>query len=169
MLGSFTKTYVATLLLLAFVALVIVLVSLGRSIWAQIQPEFRPIGATLDSYSLEYTVLGGGPIHLEIDLDGRACEALRASERLRVACILTLNENPRIIAGEAFGRLNTEDTPSFEAIKWRAHLESDPSFCNDSGLLAPRLDECRVAAGNGDYEVEDSGISVVITARPSAP
>jgi hypothetical protein len=60
--------------------------------------------------------------------------------------VLALNVDPGFIAAEAFGRLNVEDTPSYEAIIWRAYLDADPTICDRSGLLADRLQQCRTLA-----------------------
>ncbi|MES2211392.1 MAG: hypothetical protein V4515_14610 [Chloroflexota bacterium] len=162
-------TYVKVFLGLAFLASVIVAVTLLRNAVYQIQPDARPTAAPVEGYELSYAVDGGNPVSLVVDPDGRACEALKRSEYLRVACVLATNKNPRVIAGAAFGKLNNEDTPAFEAILWRARMDSNPTFCDDSGLLEPRLGRCHAVAGGADYEVSRSGITVRISADSSIP
>lgn len=169
MIGVFARTYIKVFLPLVLLGLVIVVVTLLRGFVAQLQPDARPTGAPVEGYELAYSIGGAETKRLVVDPDGRACDVLERSEYLVSACVLATNLDPRVIAGEAFGRLNSEDTPAFEAILWRALLSSNQAFCDDAGLLEPRLSRCRAVAAGTDYDVSRSGPTVVIEADNPNP
>ncbi|MDP2350652.1 MAG: hypothetical protein Q8M74_05795, partial [Chloroflexota bacterium] len=89
----------------------------------------RPTPATLQGYQLSYKVATADWTPLAVDAEARACGVLAASTLLRDSCVLAVNVDPRWIAAPAFGTLNSEDTPSYLAITWRAVLAGDPSLC----------------------------------------
>jgi len=143
----------------------------------------RPTAAVTESYVLEYARGSDTPIRLTIDKDAAACLVLRAIElgsrspspagstsplptepepTLYVACILATNIDGTVIAGEAFGRLNDEDTPALEAIIWRARLDADRIFCENAGLLGDRLEQCHAAVDADVYRVTDGDLTVVV-------
>jgi hypothetical protein len=160
---TFARTY--------FVALVVVMV-LGitaaivtRQISTNPTPGFgapRPTPAQLRTYVLEYTRANAKATILSVDVDGVACRVLSGSADLMTACVLALNIDPAFIASQAFGRLNVEDTPAYEAIIWRATLDADPNICDRGGLLGDRLAGCRIAASAGPYQQTRDGLTVTI-------
>lgn len=151
--------------------------------------QTRPTEAVVEGYVLAYA-RGAEPLMaLVIDKDATKCQALRAIEiadrtahsasttwpqptdpepTLYVACVLATNIDARFIAGEAFGKLNEEDTPAFEAIMWRARLNADRTVCESAGLLGARLDLCHAAVDAKVYRVTDGPLTVVIGAGPTA-
>ena len=160
----FIRTY-----LIALVALCVVGAIAVGAVAAQrlLQPDYsgqRPSPAGLESYSLSYV----GPSAsgtLTVDLEGAACRKLKPSDYLLSACTLALNKDPAFIAGDAAGDLNNTDTPSYEAILWRAKLDADPTVCDRGGLLEERLANCHaVAASTTPHEVSRDGVTVSISA-----
>jgi hypothetical protein len=150
----------------------------------------RPTAAATEAYVLEFARGEEQLQSLTVDKDATACLALRAIEVadrsparhgilsplptepepvLYVACVLATNIDGRVIAGEAFGRLNDEDTPALEAIMWRARLNADRAFCEDAGLLGERLDRCHAAVDAEVYRVTDGPLTVVIAPSPGIP
>jgi hypothetical protein len=150
----------------------------------------RPTAAITESYALEYTRGTDALMDLTIDKDAAACLVLRAIEignrspspagttsplptepepTLYVACVLATNIDGTVIAGEAFGRLNEEDTPALEAIIWRARLNADRTFCENAGLIGERLDRCHAAVDADVYRVTDGELTVVIPIPAGAP
>jgi hypothetical protein len=150
----------------------------------------RPTAAVTEAYVLEYARDAEPPTSLAVDKDATACLALRAIEvagpspaghgilsplptepepLLYVACVLATNIDGGVIAGEAFGRLNDEDTPALEAIIWRARLNADRAFCEHAGLLGERLDRCHAAVDAEVYRVTDGPLTVVIPLPPVVP
>ena len=146
--------------------------------------QTRPTGAVTEGYVLEYARGAEQLSPLRVDRDAEACLELRAIEVgqrtlaapgtasplptepepvLYVACVLATNIDGRVIAGEAFGRLNDEDTPALEAIIWRARLNGDRALCDNAGLLGVRLDRCHAAVDSAEYRVTDGASTVVIT------
>jgi hypothetical protein len=85
---------------------------------------------------------------------------LEASDFLYRACVLTTNQDPAVIAGEAFGHLNSERTPSHEALIWRAILDRDMTVCSRGGLLDAGLASCEAAVRIGERRIADVGIRV---------
>ncbi len=164
--------------------------ALGLSACSAFMSQPRPTAAVTEAYVLEYA-RGAEPLaSLSVDRDAMACQALRAIEvaerspaghgllsplptepepPLYVACVLATNIDGSVIAGEAFGRLNDEDTPALEAIMWRARLNADPAFCDDAGLLGERLDRCHAAVNAEVYRVTDGPLTVVIARSPTVP
>lgn len=151
--------------------------------------QTRPTEAVTEGYVLEYARGAEALMPLVVDKDAEKCLALRAIEiadrtahpassvspqptdpepRLYVACVLATNIDVRFIVGEAFGRLNEEDTPAFEAIIWRARLEAERSVCESAGLLGARLDRCHAAVDAKEYRVTDGPLTVVIAPSPTA-
>jgi len=143
----------------------------------------RPTAAITESYVLEYARGTDARIRLTIDKDAAACLVLRAIEigsrspspvgtasplptepepTLYVACVLATNIDGTFIAGEAFGKLNDEDTPALEAIIWRARLDADRTFCESAGLLGERLEHCHAAVDADVYRVTDGDLTVVV-------
>src|SRR4051794_28279441 len=72
----------------------------------------RPTPAVLAPYELSY-VGPSGTGEMTVDQDGAVCTRFRSSDFLLTACTLALNLDPQFIAGEAFGELNTRDTPAY--------------------------------------------------------
>lgn len=172
---DFLRTYFIPLIALLAIG---VTVLAGTALEALSFPnggEPRPTEAQLKAYTLRYRIASGAPVvTLTVGTDGTAChQALAKSARLSTACVLALNVDPAWIAGEAFGRLNSEDTVAFEAIIWRARLNGDPNACDRAGLLDQRLARCRSAATDKTYQVSDAGVTVIIptpaTAQPPSP
>lgn len=166
----FLGTYALALLVLVIVGIAAVYVA---SLLGVVIPGYgtpRPAPARLAAYAIEYSIADPqSRTTLRVGEDGAACQSLAKSELFRTACVLALNEDPAFIAGEAFGRLNTEDTPAYEAIIWRARIDADPTVCTRGGLLDVRLATCRAAASGGPYVRTDRGITVVIGAEGSGP
>ena len=159
----FVRTYLISLVVILVVGLLAVV---GIQAVRLVQPDFgkpRPTPAQLAPYRLSSSV-AGGPIHvLTIDPDAKACDALAPSDFLRTVCTLALNEDPRFIAEEAFGDLNNRDTPAYEAIIWRARLESSQGLCDAGGLLGARLERCRsIASNSAPYVRTDGVVSVTV-------
>lgn len=148
MTRSFVRTYVVALAILVIVGLGFMAVSRLPELLGADPGRPRPTPAGLAPYDLDLSTSGGPKTRLTIDSEGLACASLSESPYLATACVLALNVDPAFIAAEAFGRLNVEDTPSYEAIIWRAYLDADPTICDRSGLLADRLLQCRTLAAN---------------------
>jgi hypothetical protein len=159
------KVYVVAVVALFLAGLTFVL---ARNAWSEFNHCCpRPTGVERSSFVLSYSI-GGSPFTpLRVDSEGDACVVLRRSERLATACVLTTNVDPRVIAGEAFGRLNNEETPSLDAIIWRARLAGDPGMCDEGGLLGEFLTRCHDGVQAAEYQVSDSGVVVSID-RPTA-
>jgi hypothetical protein len=156
----FVRTYLIALLALSVIGLLAVAIVGAATFMA---PSNRPrISAVLEPYRLSYV----GPSSsgdVMVDVEAAACDRLKPSQYLLVACTLALNVDPRFIAGEAFGGINNDDTPSYEAVIWRARLESDPTICEQGGLLGERLTTCREVASSPDpHVVTRDGVTVTI-------
>lgn len=123
----------------------------------------RPTPATLRGYALSYRIGGGDWMRLDVDDEAKACDALAKSGFLRDSCVLAVNVDPHWIATPAYGRLNTEDTPSAVAITWRAVLARDAGMCKQGGLLNERLALCQSAVASGRAEFADGSVSVAVT------
>ncbi|MBI3747461.1 MAG: hypothetical protein HY262_01225 [Chloroflexi bacterium] len=138
------------------------------SVLTVLHPDYgaaRPTPAQLAPFEIQYSIGPDGSLsNLKVGADGAACNTLGKSPVLENACVLALNIDPAFIAGEAFGRLNSEDTSAYEAILWRARLESEPSICDRGGLLEARLEHCRSVAANGPYSRTADGVTVVVSA-----
>jgi hypothetical protein len=159
------RVYVVAVVALFLGGLTFVLASNAWSEFNHCCP--RPTGVARSSFVLSYSLSGSPPKRLTVDSEGDACTVLGKSERLYTACVLTTNVDPRAIAGGAFGRLNDEETPSLEAIIWRARLAGDPGECDDAGLLGDFLTRCHDDVQAPYYDVTDSGVTVFID-RPTA-
>ena len=168
MVLAFLRDYAKALALLFGVGILLIAAALLWSQLSQLAPEARPTEALPAPYNLQYAIKGGERHPLTVDAEGQACDALKPSTLFVNACRLARYLSPLVIAGEAFGRLNTEDTPSFEAIKWRAFLEDDASFCDRAGLLGVRLDDCHAGVQQARYVTSNMGVEVVLE-RPAAP
>ncbi len=159
---SFVRTYLialAVLMTIGIGAFVIFRQAVSRSGGFDAP---RPTGAVLRTYDLEIKHGAEKPRIVAIDVDGAACQALGTSSFLATACVLALNIDPTYIAAEAFGRLNTEDTPSSEAMIWRAILNDDPNICDRGGLTGDRLTRCRIAADRPFYTTSRDGWTVTV-------
>ncbi len=161
----FLRTYAVALV--SLLALGIVGITI-MSVMSVVNPDYgaaRPTPAQLAAFGIQYSVGSDVTLSsLEVGTDGTACNALGKSQFLKRACVLALNIDPAFIAGEAFGRLNSEDTSAYEAILWRARLDSDPSICDRGGLLEARLERCRSIAADGPYSRTADGVTVVVSA-----
>lgn len=138
----------------------------ATSLFSAVNPGYgepRPTEAQLRGYTVEYRLADGAPdATLQVDTDGAACAKLSPSETLAKACVLALNVDPAFIAGEAFGRLNNEDTVAYEAIIWRARLDGDAAICEAGGLLDARLAACRDAVAAEKYTRTDHGVTATV-------
>lgn len=128
-------------------------------------PPNRPSITPTVGYEVLVRRPGGSETTLAIDEDGGGCGELGASQSLYRACRLARSLDPLVIAGEAFGSLNSGYTPSFEAIVWRARLTEGPDFCDRAGLMDAMLTRCRDAVAAEQYSVEDAGIVVTVPRR----
>lgn len=160
---QFARTYA-----FALVGLVVVgfLALYATSIMGALAPDYgapRPSPAQKSPYALTYRVGNEPDATMLVGEEGHECDALAASEVLGTACVLALQIDPAFIAAEAFGRLNNEETPSGEAMIWRAVLDADPSVCERGGLLENRLAACRAAALKGTYRRSDHGVVVSVS------
>ena len=161
------KVYVFAVVALFLGGLIVVLA--GRA-WSEINHCCpRPTGVARSAFALEYSISGSPLTRLQVDSEGEACAVLRKSERLATACVLTTNVDPRVIAGEAFGRLNDEETPSLDAIIWRARLAGDVTECDDAGLLGEFLTRCHQAVQALEYQVTDAEVVVSIDRPDPSP
>lgn len=162
---GFVRTY-----LLALIPMIAIVFAL------QIQPGLEAVPAEIDleapvlaPYSIEVQTPGAAEARMvEIGPGGMGCQLLDASRTLMDACNLALNVEPTVIAGSAYGRLNTGHTATYEAILWRATLNGDPGFCDRAGLLGESLASCRDAAANLSVERVENGVSVTIRAATPA-
>lgn len=163
---SFTRTYLIALAVLMTLGIGAVVVVRQATRPGGFDAP-RPTGAVLRTYALQIQRGSAPPTTTAVDVDGAACRALNASQFLATACVLALNVDPTFIAAEAFGRLNTEDTPSYEAMVWRAILDGDPDICDRGGLVGDRLTHCRIVAGNPSYSGTRDGLTVTVTRAPA--
>jgi hypothetical protein len=159
---GFVRTYLVALVALCVVAAIALGVVAVQRLLTPDYGQPRPTPAALKPYALSFS----GPSangSATIDVDAAQCDKLKPSQFLVTVCTLALNEDPAFIAAEAFGDLNNRDTPSYEAIIWRALLDGDPAICDQGGLLDQRLATCRalVSAGNA-HSVTDSGVTATI-------
>lgn len=150
MTRSFVRTYLVALGILVIVGFGFIVMSRLPLLLGADPGRPRPTPAGLAPYDMDLSTSGGPTTRLTIDSEGLACTSLSESPFLATACVLALNVDPAFIAAEAFGRLNVEDTPSYEAIVWRAYLDADPTICDRSGLLADRLQTCRTLAAKDE-------------------
>jgi len=164
---SFARTYLIALVVLSAIGLGTTLYLRQAASAPSGLGAPRPTGAVLQPYALAAQRGSAVAATISVDVDGRACEDLIGSDFLKTACVLALNIDPTFIAGEAFGRLNTEDTPSAEAMVWRAVLSDDPDVCDRGGLVGDRLSRCRIAAGKPSYSITRDGWTITI-AREAA-
>lgn len=143
---SFIRTYALALGILLVIGIGILAATRIPFLFGDDPGRPRPTPAVLAPYSINVGNDGSAPERAEIGEDGAACTALEESGYLATACVLALNVDPNFIAAEAVGKLNVVDTPSYEAMIWRAFLEQDPSVCDQGGLLDARLETCRESA-----------------------
>ncbi len=126
-------------------------------------PQHRPSISPTSSYELDWQRRGATQFHrVQIAPDGSGCEPLHSSETLYRACVLAVNLDPAVIAGEAFGQINIAPTPSLEALIWRAMLSDDPTVCNRGGLEGSVLEVCTDAFRAGQRVASDQGVTVRI-------
>ena len=128
-------------------------------------PATRPTPHPFAPFTLELSVAGGPVKQVAVATDGD-CSALQPSQRLFDICSLAVNADAAVIGGAAFGRLNSEDTPSFDALVWRARANRDAGICAAGGLLDSRLTECQREAADPAYELVDAGEEVRIPLAP---
>lgn len=108
----------------------------------------------------DVTIHESGATHtISIGADGTGCASLGSLEQV---CRLAVNQSAPVIGGAAFGRLNDQDTPSFEALVWRARLDADPTVCERGGLLEPRLSTCYARAVDPQYRSRAEGFEVEV-------
>ena len=96
---------------------------------------------------------------------GKTCEQLSESPLLSQSCSLATLTDAAHIGATAKGTVNTESSPAFEALIWRAVLTRNPEFCRAGGLLDPELDTCRAAVVDGLRIRSDAGVEVTVTPR----
>lgn len=126
------------------------------------QPDSRPTITPTVGYEVAYRSGAAELVMLRVSADGEGCAELEGSVLLLRTCTLARYLDPLVIAGEAFGNLNTEYTPSLEAIMWRARLTEGPMFCERAGLVDEFLSRCLDAATQETYTVEDGSLEVVV-------
>lgn len=108
----------------------------------------------------DVTIHQSGATHMvSIGADGTGCQSLGS---LEAVCRLAVNQSPPVIGGAAFGRLNDQDTASFEALVWRARLDADPTVCERGGLLEPRLSTCHARAVDREYRSSAEAFEVEV-------
>lgn len=160
-LVRFVAALVTTLVIGGFALLVL---TFQRSV----QPgrERPPLGSPSEPYALEWRVGNAAPFReARIAQDGAGCEVLEASRVLYKACRMTTNLDPRVIAGEAFGRINLEPTPALEALIWRGILSDDQTVCARGGLVEHFLEVCERAVADGVRTTTDRHVTVRIGVR----
>jgi hypothetical protein len=114
-------------------------------------------------FDISVQVAGGSDQVLAIKADGSGCERLvPAIERV---CLLAINRDPAVIGGAAFGALNSVDTPSLDALVWRARIEGDVGVCDRGGLLRDRLARCKVSAQDENYAMASDDMTIRVTRR----
>jgi hypothetical protein len=128
-------------------------------------PATRPTPHPFAPLILDVSSAADSPARISLASDAD-CSAVAASQKLFDICSLAVNADPAVIGGAAFGRLNSEDTPSYDALVWRARANGDPKICAAGGLLEPRLSQCRAAAIDPEYSMTDSGLTVVVLPGP---
>jgi hypothetical protein len=152
---------------IAFIATVVVgLVVLGgHALLAAMQPHApsRPTISPTAPYRLIAQDGDQPSTTVDVSADGGGCEVVRRSDYLYRACVLAVNLDPAVIAGEAFGRINLEPTPAREGLIWRAVLDGDPGICSGGGLEGEPLDECLGAVGEERRVVTDAGLRVEVS------
>ncbi len=162
-LTRFARTYVVAIIGLLLSAW---LIGFGLSV-LHISPfDYSgqpPTPATVAGYQLRYQLNSSVWADLTVDADGKSCGG-RAQRGVRGGCgVLATNVDPVWVAAVAEGRLNTEDTPAFAAITWRAVLAHAGSVCERGGLLDTRLAGCQKAATAGKATFNDSGVTAVVS------
>jgi hypothetical protein len=163
LIGRFLAALIATILIGGVGAFV--LASLLPPV-SQRAPE-RPTPPPRSGYVIEIMSHGGEWVATRIDEDAVECEALQSVERLYRACVLATNEDIQLIAGEAFGRLNSEYTDALEAIIWRGRIENSSDVCADAGLEWEFLETCEMKVSQGEYVVGSGDLSDRVRARPA--
>jgi len=132
----------------------------GPLIPALASPGARPTPHPYAPLTLLVTSNGGQrAVTIGTDTD---CSALLPSQVLFDVCSLAVNADPAVIGGAAFGSLNAQDTPSYDALVWRARADRNPAICAAGGLESPRLQACQQASVDAGYVMSDIGVEVRI-------
>jgi hypothetical protein len=110
-------------------------------------------------------IVAGASSEVTITTDGE-CSVLRASQPLFDACSLAVNSDPAVIGGAALGRLNSQHTPSYDALVWRARAEGNPDVCAAGGLEGSWLAKCQADVARADYSLSHAGLIVRVVKAP---
>jgi hypothetical protein len=73
-----------------------------------------------------------------------------------------VNTDPAVIGGAALGRLNSEHTPSLDALIWRARASGTAAVCAAGGLEGEWLNACQQASRDPDYAMSDQDLRVEV-------
>lgn len=128
----------------------------------------NPVGG----YTIEVSRDGSSFMPHTIDEDGATCLELFDETDPGRVCLLATNLLPSVIGGAAYGRLNTEETPSLDALIWRARSSGDPGVCARGGLEGAYRTQCEADAIASDYLYSTSdglGVRIPIGGALSSP
>lgn len=155
---DFLRSYVAALIsaLVLGVALI-----LANSLPPAPGPNARrPTPAPQVFYTVRLIVDNREPTSLSVDREGKACDALSASERLKLACVLATNVDSRVIAGEAFGRLISPTHHIWRRSCGVRDCRKVRGFCRVPGLDPQNVARCMALTAQASYRVSDKGLTV---------
>lgn len=122
--------------------------------------DLRPSSNAVAPFTIEVESPDGDVTRLTVKDSEDACQPLRMSRRLFAICSIADLAEPAIIASQAFGELNNKWTPAFEALVWRARVDSDVSVCERGGLEDAFRTRCEAAAQDPAYTFADGGLEV---------
>ena len=128
-------------------------------------PRPNPTGA----YAIEVSLNRGEFRPVTIGPDGEGCPQFSSVEDTERTCFITKLLNPWTIGGEAYGELNDERTPAFDALVWRARADADVSVCQRGGLTGAFLADCISAARDPDYVYERGPFRVRVPIGGAVP
>lgn len=125
----------------------------------------NPVGG----YQLEVSVAGSAFSNVAVESDGTGCGVLSQVNDAYRTCLVATNLIPTLIGGEAYGELNDRHTPAYDALVWRARANGDPSVCQQGGLEANFLANCRREATDLSYEYRAAGLKVRVPIGGALP
>jgi hypothetical protein len=161
----FLRTYILAVTVLGLAAIGVLISARWLSTQGFDYGAPRPTPATLAGYTLSYRRADSPWTQIRVSADGRECDALAATQFLRDACVLAVNVDPSWIAAPAAGRINSEDTPSFVAVTWRAVMARDPGLCDRGGLLQERSARCKAAAAAGSFTFDNEEWAAMVSSE----
>lgn len=128
----------------------------------------RPLPNPVGAYTIELSVDQGPFDSVVIGADGSNCERL-SFPNAKQTCLLATNLMPSIIAGYAYGELNSRVTPAFDALVWRGRADGDTTVCARGGLENDFLANCEQLVVDPNYEYVHANLRVHVPIAEAIP